>query len=146
MTIVAYSKGVLASDSTVTTQSGYTDGSVRKIVKTPEGLLVGAAGSLAQVSSFLDLFEDHDIDTLWSNPAWFKEYDEIEGIMIDVEGEVSIFIDGVFCDIKEEFYALGNGSPVAKGAMAMGATSEQAVEIASRFTLGCGGDIQKVEL
>lgn len=146
MTVIAYKSGTMCSDSMVSTGSGFNDGSVRKIIKTPEGFLVGAAGNLSHVSKFLDFFEDYDTDWVWENCVdELSELDEIEGLLVTPD-EILVFVDGYFSPVKADFYALGNGSPVAKGAMAMGATAEEATEIAIRFTLGCGGDIQKVEL
>lgn len=146
MTVVAYKSGTMCSDSMVSTGSGFNDGSVRKIIKTPEGFLVGAAGNLSHVSQILDTFEDYDTDYIWEHCVEeLSKLDEVEALLVTPD-EILVFVDGYFSPVKADFYALGNGSPVAKGAMAMGATAEEATEIAIRFTLGCGGDIQKVEL
>lgn len=40
--------------------------------------------------------------------------------------------------VEDPFFAVGSGSEYALGALAMGATAEQAVEIASRFDNCCG--------
>ena len=44
-------------------------------------------------------------------------------------------------EIEAPFRAWGSGRDFAMGAMAMGATAEQAVEVASRFCITCGGGI-----
>jgi ATP-dependent protease HslVU (ClpYQ) peptidase subunit len=146
LTVITYSKGTLASDSYVTTGSGHIDGNVRKIIKTDEGHLVGAAGDLSQVSEFLDIFEDLKLGEIEESASeLFSELDEIEGILV-TKKKVLVFVSGYFNNIGADFYALGNGAPVAKGAMEMGASPERAVEIASKYTLGCGGPIQVVKL
>ena len=38
----------------------------------------------------------------------------------------------------ESIYAIGQGSHFAYGAMAMGASAEQAVEVANKFSIYCG--------
>lgn len=43
--------------------------------------------------------------------------------------------------VKEPFRAWGSGRDYAMGALAMGASASEAVEIASRFCITCGGGI-----
>ena len=40
--------------------------------------------------------------------------------------------------VMDPFFAFGSGAPYALGAMAMGATAREAVEVASRFDIYCG--------
>lgn len=46
----------------------------------------------------------------------------------------------------EGIYAIGQGSHFAYGAMAMGATAEQAVEVANKFSIFCGLGVDKYTL
>ncbi len=136
----------MASDSLVSTGSGFIDGTIRKILKTPEGFLVGAAGNLSHVTKFLDVFDEYTTDYIWENCVdELSSLDEIEALLVTPD-EILVFVDGYFSPIVADFYALGSGSPVAKGAMEMGATPEQAVAAGIKYTLGCGGAIQVLKL
>ena len=59
----------------------------------------------------------------------------------------TIYEDGGWQPVGDaEFYAFGSGDAFAMGAMAMGATAEQAVEVATRFDVYSGGPITVLSL
>lgn len=67
--------------------------------------------------------------------------------MISPQGRVLIVeTDMVPFDIKADFYAEGIGRELAMGALAMGATAEEAARVAIKYSTGCGGKVQKVVL
>ena len=45
--------------------------------------------------------------------------------------------------VKDEFWAAGSGGDLALGAMAMGATAEEAVEVASKYNIYCGCGVDR---
>jgi hypothetical protein len=45
--------------------------------------------------------------------------------------------------IQTKFHAWGSGMPFAMGALAMGATAEQAAKIAIKYSPYCGGKVQR---
>jgi hypothetical protein len=61
-------------------------------------------------------------------------------MMIDEEGRVFLFDSSPWASgpIDCEFYAIGSGADFAMGAMAMGASAEEAVRIACQLDPHCG--------
>jgi ATP-dependent HslUV protease subunit HslV len=49
--------------------------------------------------------------------------------------------DGLMTQEGCEFYALGSGSRIAYGALAAGASAEEAVRIAARYDTSTGGEV-----
>lgn len=140
VTVIAYRDGILASDSQVTS-GDIKVGICRKVTKTEDGWLAGAAGGISSVQQFLNWAEIRD-------PDIFVKLDEsFTGFLIDPEGITFIVeSDLVPFEVKAEFHAEGHGREVAIGAMATGATAEEAVAIAIKYVDGCGGEIQVVKL
>jgi ATP-dependent protease HslVU (ClpYQ) peptidase subunit len=142
MTVVAFTSGVLACDSQIS--SGTTAwASVRKIRRV-KNWLIGAAGDLDSMTAFLKSFNPdtiHEPDKLCANSA-------LEALMISPEGVVNYREgSGIITKIKHDgFIAIGSGGVEAMCAMAAGATAVEAVKIAIRFNKGCGGKIYKLEL
>lgn len=52
--------------------------------------------------------------------------------------------DFVWAHVNKKFYACGSGVDYALGAMAHGATAEQAVRIACSLDVYCGGEIRRL--
>lgn len=149
MTVIAYKDGVLACDSL------WTDNDLKstfktKIRKLDNGLYIGSSGDnddralVKLVSSIVvdgNLTEDHF-------PSVSKLQDMNQSItMIVVQPDTrKIFIVSVgtennesnaVYEITQDFYAVGSGSHIALGAMAAGASAEEACRIACRFELHC---------
>lgn len=61
------------------------------------------------------------------------------------QGVVEYEQEPVAQPVSAEFFAWGAGRDFAMGALAMGATAQQAVEIASRFNVYCGVGIESHE-
>jgi hypothetical protein len=141
MTIVAYREGVLATDSQATNHDGLISGSVRKIWVRMDGALCSAAGGTGDMGSFAAWFlADSKEQGRWRGRS--KEHG-FSGIIVEPDGQVTLYdIDGQPYRMDAPFYARGVGSELAIGAMAMGATAEQAVEIACRYSTYCGGPVQ----
>lgn len=142
-----YSKGTMCSDSMVSTNSTM-DFSVKKITKTDEGYLVGGAGTLAEVSKILDIFEENPYDKISGKAEELASIENSEALVVNPDGDVFMFFDKYFFEITPtpDFICIGSGKDVANGVMEMGGTPEKAVEIACKYVHGCGGKLQKVEL
>lgn len=67
----------------------------------------------------------------------------IHGIIIN-EGKVFAFFDFLDCVEVKTFDAVGSGMWLAIGAMECGADVEQAVKVAVKYDLFCGGDVNKL--
>lgn len=156
MTTIAYTNGVLASDSRAT--DSVTDMHVTecpKLFKLENGAILGAAGD----------DDDREVQELLgkSSPSRMpsrKKLAELEtefsGILIFPGGRVfKIEIEhnedkgtwaGSVLEIKDKMVAVGTGAPFAYGAMEAGASSVQAVEIACRRDINSALPVQVLEL
>jgi ATP-dependent protease HslVU (ClpYQ) peptidase subunit len=110
---------------------------VRKVRAVGKGF-VGAAGDWGDVLHFWDLIEK----TGNYKDGQLHDNSELEAIELQPDCIYLYGPSGARYAITDEFYAIGSGGPYAMGAMAMGATPEEAVAIASRFDPGTGGDVE----
>ena len=142
MTTFAYRDGILVSDSMVSTSVSLTvAGTARKVLKTKQGWLVAGAGNLRDVNRFFRWVEegmDEDEAVKLENLEGLVVKDRTTILQVD-EALMPYVIDA-------EFHTGGQGASVALGALAMGATAEEAVRVAMKYSLGTGGKIQKVSL
>ena len=119
-------------------------GSMKKVIKTKEGILVGAAGRSSSIQTVLDWWRDEEEKP----PFVALETPEVNIIVVMPDGEV-LHYEGDHkhpMQIKHEFFAIGSGSDVALGAMEMGASAQEAVKIAIKWDNGCSGKVQVVKL
>lgn len=134
MTTIAVSlpDGVMVSDSKVTLEHKGIDYPAVKIIK-KAGMLIGAAGHSGDCTRFMkwaaSKFQDKE-------PKWAEEEgneDSIIGIVLKDDG-VYVWSQGDPEPEKVEAdrFAVGSGGKAARAAMLMGATPEQAVEIACK--------------
>ena len=141
MTTVAFKDGILAAD-TLVTAGGQRDGYMKKAAVLKDGTLAAHSGTATYWGKFLawdaggrvgdcpvvGISEKEDCTNvlevlpsgrlrMWSNSgSW--EFEPVEGV-----------------------YGIGSGGEYAVGAMAMGATAEEAVRLAMRFDSRTGGEI-----
>jgi hypothetical protein len=139
MTTIAYRDGILACDSCWSDDSLVVL-SQTKILRLRSGALYGAAGHVddrALVAALQDASGPADLP---SHEDLYEMKTEIRALLIFPDGSVFMI------DAKEPcagvtplgpFAAVGSGGRVAMGAMAMGASAEQAVEIACRLDTYC---------
>lgn len=134
MTTIAYRDGVLAAD-TLATKDGMRTGQVSKIRRLPSGEL---AATLGDAGCAIKLRQ-------WVEAGRAGDQPNLEGgavIIISRDGEVEVLENGGSCsEGVAPFYAWGCGAPLAIGAMAHGATSEQAVRIAIEYDTLTGGAV-----
>ena len=139
MTTVAYRDGVIASDSLVTNDNGIGCGHARKIVK-GDNVLGGASGPSGEALKFLQWVKnncDGDQPVIKGNTE-----------CILVKDGVGHYInkDGAIVPVKCDFMAIGSGEEIAFGAMAMGATAQEAVKIAIQIDTNSGGEIRTLKI
>lgn len=138
MTVIAYRDGVMASDSLIVHGTRYT-GTVKKVTKTKDGWLAGGAGQVSDVNQFLEWAETRDPET--------PPLEALNALLVSPKGVVyCVENDLAPYEVKAEFFSEGSGDQIAMGAMAMGASAEEAVKIAIKYNIGCGGKIQVVKL
>lgn len=142
MSIVAYRNGIIACDTAMTSSSGLFIGHKTKINRIDNWLL-GATGDLAAIDILLraDLLirELKDID---SHYTAFR-------ICADTPNEVTMFTPdakgiGATITLENNYFAIGHGSYLAMGAMAQGATAQEAVDIAIKHSVYCGGEMHSL--
>lgn len=132
MTTIAYRDGVLAADSLMTVGDTRA-GTMTKIYRQGR-LLIGFSGRSSNFESFR---------------SWVKAGAEgrfaSEGgnvFIIPPEGPAVIWGDNDYpWRESSDYWALGSGEHFALGAMAMGATAEEAVRVTATWDLATGGDI-----
>lgn len=135
MTTVVWDGKTLAADSQSTT--GTVRGTAAKIAKNADGFLIAGAGSHAVVSQWIawvmaGLPPDNQ-------PA---SVDDSTLIIIDPRGRARLFADvPVAQPVPRKKWAIGSGSDIALGAMAMGADARQAVKVACKLDVYSGGKI-----
>lgn len=123
---------------------GVNVGTGKKIHKSKDGYLLGAAGSFGAISMFFDWFDDDDED---KPPLESLKVESLDAIIINPMGKIALLDSGGWpMDIKAPFYSLGSGADIALGAMAAGADAVEAVRIAIKYNTTCGGAIQKLKL
>lgn len=144
MTVIAYRDGILATDSRATNDEGLMIGAIAKIWRRADGSLCAASGGAGDCQSFAGWFLAGDEAVPWEAKDHSKGF---AGLVITPGGRVMIWnFDGRSYQIEAPFYARGYGAEIAIGAMAMGARADQAVEIACRWSVWCGGPVQVLQL
>jgi ATP-dependent protease HslVU (ClpYQ) peptidase subunit len=139
MTTIAYRDGILASDTQVTHGPTIMKSKCRKVFKLPDGSLYGHTGSLeAGELMRRSLVSGEAPPNLTS--------DAFDGIMIRPNGQTFFYENKAWVKLKVDFCALGSGKEHAYGAMAVGASAEQAVHAAITLDPVSGGRVQYVEL
>lgn len=138
MTTIAYRDGKLAGDSRATA-NGLIDNQTTK-VWSHKGVLIAASGSQALCEKFRTW-----VVAGMDGESPFEGADDGNGLVVSMAGVVCFGNTGSW-PISEPFYTLGSGYQLALGALAMGASAEEAVEIASRFDTMTGGKITVLSL
>lgn len=131
MTTIVATRDSMVSDSRVSiAEKGFAYPAV-KIIKT-NNMLVGASGDGSDCTKFLEWgrkgFKEKDIPK-WSSPQYSE--DEIVGLVVKDDG-IYIFTKGGtdMERIEADVFAIGSGGKAARAAILLGATPEQAVEVA----------------
>ena len=134
MTTIAFKDGVLAADSHIAC-GGLRSGTAQKIFEHGGGAIAGA-GAYAEFLRFKDWIVDG------ADPEKRPELKESDLIWIKPDGSVVEFEPTGQLAYEAPFYALGSGRELAIGAMAAGASAEEAVRIAIDWSQGSGGEVQ----
>lgn len=136
MTTIAYRDGVLAADTQQTDAHGCAHGRVVKVTRRGP-ILAAAAGQACHARKFLDWFRAG----MNGEPAIGDDDRNADGILFLPDGTVIEFSPRGSKTVTCEFYATGSGMDYALGAMAMGASAEEAVRVAMRFDNCTGGEV-----
>ena len=142
MTIIAYRNGIMACDSCwASISTGLIDSLQTKISRLEGGVLYGAAGDADDrvvVETFNKIKRPKQIPSVQKLK---KMEADVDALLVFPSGDIYSVLTGeknAECmRIAREFHATGSGHQLALGAMAMGATAVQAVEVACKYNIQC---------
>lgn len=136
MTTVAYKDGVLAADTQVT-DSDTRIANITKIARSRSGWVGGICGGAEMASLFLPwIREGCDPDNVPTVPSG------CDVLVVSPQRRMYFVQSRTLILARTPFVSLGSGSRIALGAMAAGATAEQAVRIACKYDVNTGGKVQ----
>lgn len=156
-------KIVIASDTQITwgdnkvqknSELFREEGKIYKI----NGLVVGVTGAIEETNLMRIFCKSHKpsdkrVDSILDFFVEFWEWGKEKKDKFDVDNHYLIVIGdkiyqcaGLRISEVNEFNAVGSGMFLAIGAMSQGADPEEAVEVAKKYDLYCGGDTYKIEL
>lgn len=143
MTTITYRNGILAADSLISYQS-YTNGSRPKITICKD-FLVALAGPARYRRSLEDwVMEGCPEDRV---PKVLIEHeDKFNALIVDKYGLAHEFDNGFLLPVHADYTAVGSGSLFALGAMAHGASAEQAVIAACQHDKSSGGPVSTMHI
>jgi len=142
MTVIAWDGKTLAADKQ--TNRGDAIGTCTKIFKLHDGTVVSFCGALSKGLVLFDWYRNGCKEEEWPE---FQKSDSVTILVVVKDGKC-IEYEGVSNPIscEDEFSAWGSGMEFAIGAMAMGATAVEAVEIASYHCEGCGRGVDSFDV
>ena len=143
MTTIVYRDGVLAADDKAWSQGWIMPGTVRKILKTEDGRLLGGLGPLTNCARYIawlkDVARDEAKRPIIDNDSCIIEVRGYEIIVIHDSGGIG--------EIEALPYkAFGSGRPVALGALYMGASAFDAVLAAIAHDDSTNGGVESISL
>lgn len=144
MTAIAYRDGVLAADSRANQGALIISSRSKKIARRTDGWLIGVAGECAAADEFMARFIAGDND--WRPPGITKAEDGFQALLIAPDGLIWNAHESGRFRIDADFAAEGSATNFLFGAMAAGASAEEAVRLACLFRGDCGLPVQSVRL
>lgn len=148
MTTAAFDGTYMAADSKATDGWGLIELNIRKIVEL-DYILIGGAGESGQIQQWTrKLTKDQSMDELLRDgyPAFDKDKNDPSLVVVDrLTRMVYRHVSGLFMPCSRRYHAVGSGRDYALAAMALGRTAQQAVELASTFDNGTGGEVLVVK-
>lgn len=141
VTTIVYRDGILASDSGVFDRGVLVARTPDKIWRNPDGSLAGFTGCFGDLAKFREWMQggcEGDAPDM---------QDDCEGLQIMPDGTVYWYGDKAR-KIRQDgpFFPIGAGFRIAIGALHMGATAEQAVQICCDLDDSTAGPVYTLEL
>lgn len=140
MTTIAWDGKTLAAERQITASTEISC-FAKKIRKTLDGRLIGAAGTLGATDALLDWLESGG-----ERPEFLEEKQHAEAIEIHPNGDVWFHAQFHKSKVCRGKHALGSGSSYALAAMECGKNAKDAVKIAIKFDANSGGKIDTLTL
>jgi len=105
------------------------------------GSLIGGAGRMEHILRFVEWRRNPDSKPTFSDSA------EFEILELTSDGKIIWWgVEMVAIPIKGDCYAIGSGANFALGAMSMGASPQQAIQIASKWDSATGNEVRVLQL
>lgn len=149
MTTIAYSKGMLASESRATKKAVIDDDRCKKVWRLSDGSLFAGAGDYVGVLKLLLMLRasvKRAQKKGWKGPAILPTTtDKCTALLVTTEGTWS-YEGGFWEKLKVPFYAIGSGAPYAMVAMECGKTAKEAITYAKGKDIYSGGKVQCLKL
>jgi hypothetical protein len=138
LTTIVWKDGLLATDSRVNQDTIPLKGSYKLIHTDTHAYAL--SGNLVEALTFVDWVEDSPPDAVKPPVDGFSilKMNKVTGRAWCIEG-------GYDLPIEDKFFCLGSGGEVARGALEVGATVQQAMRAAIRWDTASGGPIQYVK-
>lgn len=146
MTTIAFDGETISCDTLM------VDGSTQYLLGTKilstEHFLIAGSGEVYQIQRAYRSLENTDDKSIQSWRSWDKDMaEDIRLLVISKRtGKCWLLVGGELVKCPRTPIAIGSGGDVAVGAMMMGATSREAVKIASKIDVYTGGKIKTVRL
>ena len=138
MTVITIKDGVLACDSGVF-DGGVFVGTAEKAKRLGDGSIVAGAGPLSGLQSYLNYLGRNN----GSEPDHLVQGTMLMRLTRSGAAQVRMSGEGrEWIAANAPFHAIGSGYRIAIGAMAAGASAEEAVRIACEHDEGCRGPVR----
>jgi hypothetical protein len=142
MTTIAVRNGIMVA--TGATWTSIYRGQRPKIMRTREGALTASCGDSDMALPFFNWL---DAGADQKNLPRTPDKSDFAAMVLYPDGSVSVFTERFLKqDAAADFYALGSGEQFALGAMGVGASAEEAVQVACYFDPWSRGPLQVVAL
>lgn len=141
MTTIAARAGQIAAD-TLTNTGGLRDYMTKLIVDTDA--IVGIAGSICESRILAEWYLDGGNRNVRPNWALYGEEKPECHILVLMRNKSIWTVDRtlVIEPVIGDFWAIGSGAAAALGAMHMGASAFEAVEVACKVDISTGGQVE----
>lgn len=137
MTTIVCNRTSMAADKRVSGGPMFKSTKIHRV----NGSLIGFSGAVEQALRFVEWRRTPE------QKPQFVESPNFEALELTPDGQLIWWgPEMVGIPIEEEFYAIGSGSALALGAMAMGANPKQAIQVAAKWDVATGSEIQVMAL
>ena len=136
MTTICTDGETIAADRLITGNS-LKHGTVSKLARAKDGSVIAGCGSPFDLDSFVEWYNS-DQKEPWTDT------DESEFLVLSPGGVIRCFNHLGRSYIATAPQAIGSGAGVAYGALEMGASPKQAVQVASKYDTRTGGGVESM--
>lgn len=138
MSVIAWDGKTVSADRQA--MLGSTKETATKLWQLEGGMVIGVTGTLPAGLIMRQWYVDGA--NLCKYPESQKSDSDFANMLVCKDGKAWFYGQyPVAIPVEQNFYAIGSGREVALGALAMGASTDRAVQIACAYAEGCGNGI-----